>query len=81
MDRLLDDGWVDTFRELYPSQRKYSWWSYRRNARASNLGWRLDYFVVNDTAMKAVGDSMINNEQVGSDHCPVEMRLNVDLLD
>ena len=75
--RLLSNGFKDTFRELYPTTVKYSWWSYRFNARANNAGWRIDYFVVSDCLMDKVKDSQIHNEIYGSDHCPIE--LDIDL--
>lgn len=75
--RLLANGYKDTFRELYPETVKYSWWSYRFNARANNSGWRIDYFVVSDRIMNLVKDSKIHNDIYGSDHCPVE--LDIDL--
>ena len=71
---LLKTGWVDSFRELYPKEVKYSYWSMRSNARASNKGWRLDYFVVDSEGFKkGVKDSVINNTVFGSDHCPIEL--------
>lgn len=75
--RLLSKGFKDTFRELYPTTVKYSWWSYRFNARANNAGWRIDYFVVSNRLMDKVKDSKIHNEIYGSDHCPIE--LDIDL--
>jgi exodeoxyribonuclease-3 len=74
---LLSNGYKDTFRELYPDTVKYSWWSYRFKAREKNAGWRIDYFVVSDRIMPKVKDSIIHNEIFGSDHCPIE--LDVDL--
>lgn len=68
---LLDCGFKDTFRTLYPDEVKYSWWSYMGGARAKNIGWRIDYFVVSDRLMPRVKDSFILNEVMGSDHCPV----------
>jgi exodeoxyribonuclease III len=73
--RLLSSGFVDTFRALYPNKVQYSWWSYRFNARASNAGWRIDYFVVSSRLMGSVQDSLIHNEIEGSDHCPIELDL------
>jgi exodeoxyribonuclease-3 len=73
---LLASGFKDTFRTLYPTQVKYSWWSYRFNARATDAGWRIDYFVVSERLMKDVEDSQIHNEITGSDHCPVELDLH-----
>lgn len=68
---LLNTGFVDTFRSLYPETITYSWWSYRFHARENNAGWRIDYFVVNDKFMSRVKDSLIYTDQFGSDHCPV----------
>lgn len=68
---LLDNGYADTFRCLYPEIVKYSWWSYRFKARERNAGWRIDYFVVSQRFMDHVKDAMIFDEQMGSDHCPV----------
>ncbi len=72
---LLDSGFKDTFRELYPETVKYSWWSYRFNAREKNAGWRIDYFVVSNDLMDKVEDSLIYNEIYGSDHCPVGLKV------
>lgn len=70
--RLLDSGFADTFRRLYPDKKDaYSWWSYRGSARERNTGWRIDYFVVSEDFMPAVRDSRILPEVHGSDHCPV----------
>ena len=68
---LLENGYSDTFRTLYPETVKYSWWSYRFKARERNAGWRIDYFVVSQRYMDRVKDAMIFDEQTGSDHCPV----------
>lgn len=68
---LLENGYADTFRTLYPETVKYSWWSYRFKARERNAGWRIDYFVVSQCFMDRVKDAMIFDEQTGSDHCPV----------
>ncbi len=77
MSILLANGYVDTFRYLYPDTVKYSWWSYRFNARANNAGWRIDYFIVSDRLKEKVRDSLIHNEIVGSDHCPVELDIDI----
>ena len=69
--KLLECGFKDTFRELYPEAVKYSWWSYRMRARERGVGWRIDYFVVSDRFMTKVKDSLIYDEIQGSDHCPV----------
>ncbi|MCQ2437487.1 MAG: exodeoxyribonuclease III [Clostridia bacterium] len=70
---LLASGFTDTFRMLHPDTVKYSWWSYRFNSRARNVGWRIDYFVVSKAAEARVKASEIHNEIEGSDHCPVSL--------
>lgn len=74
---LLQLGFKDTFRSLYPEEVKYSWWSYMYGARAKNVGWRIDYFVVSDRIIDKVKDSFILNEIMGSDHCPVGIEINI----
>lgn len=69
--KLLDSGFCDTFRKLYPEKVKYSWWSYRTRARERNVGWRIDYFVVSERLMDSVKDAIIYDDILGSDHCPV----------
>jgi len=73
---LLNSGFKDTFRTLYPEQVTYSWWSYRFQARQKNAGWRIDYFVVSERLMPQVKDARIHTDIFGSDHCPVELELN-----
>ncbi|MBQ9425556.1 MAG: exodeoxyribonuclease III [Erysipelotrichaceae bacterium] len=75
---LLAAGFSDSFRQIYPEEVKYSWWSYRTRARERNAGWRIDYFVVSDRLMERVADSLIYNEIEGSDHCPVGLILKED---
>jgi exodeoxyribonuclease-3 len=72
---LLSNGFVDTFRSLYPEQVTYSWWSYRFHAREKNAGWRIDYFVISDRLRSRLEDAKIHTEILGSDHCPVELDL------
>lgn len=72
---LLDSGFTDTFRFLYPDEVKYSWWSYRFQARQKNAGWRIDYFVVSDSLRDRLEDAKIHTDVMGSDHCPVELVL------
>lgn len=73
---LLAEGFVDTYRHFYPNKEKqYSFWSYMRNARAKNVGWRLDYFVVSERLIDKVSDSLIRQRVKGSDHCPVVLLL------
>lgn len=74
---LLEAGFKDTFRSLYPEEVKYSWWSYMYGARAKNVGWRIDYFVVSDRILGKVKDSFILNEIMGSDHCPVGIEIEL----
>ena len=69
--KLLDSGFKDSFRELYPEKVKYSWWSYRTKARERNVGWRIDYFVVSERLLKNEEDSLIYDDIEGSDHCPI----------
>lgn len=76
-EKLLSIGLKDTFRELHPEEKKYSYWSYLRNARKSNAGWRIDYMLVDEKAMDRVKESYILNDVYGSDHCPV--MLDIDL--
>ncbi|MDO4572648.1 MAG: exodeoxyribonuclease III [Clostridia bacterium] len=72
MTRLLDSGFADTFRRLYPDKTDaYSWWSFRAAARERNVGWRIDYFIVSERYMPRVRDSLILSDIFGSDHCPV----------
>ncbi len=74
---LLEAGFTDTFRNLYPDKVQYSWWSYMYGARAKNVGWRIDYFVVSNRISEKVKDSFILNEIMGSDHCPVGIELEL----
>ena len=73
MDQMLAAGFADTWRQLHPEEVKYSWWSYRMNARERNAGWRIDYFLVSSPFMSKVVSADIHNEIYGSDHCPVEL--------
>ena len=76
MTELLDSGFTDTFRYLYPDQTDiYSWWSYRFKAREKNAGWRIDYFLVSDDLNDKVKEAKIHTDIFGSDHCPVELVL------
>ena len=72
MTRLLENGFVDTFRYFYPDKTEaYSWWSYIGGARSRNAGWRIDYFIVSERLIGSVRDSLILSDVLGSDHCPV----------
>ncbi|EEP7700816.1 exodeoxyribonuclease III [Listeria monocytogenes serotype 1/2b] len=75
---FLDAGFIDSFRYYYPDLTDaYSWWSYRMNARARNTGWRIDYFVVSERLKDKLVDAKIHADVLGSDHCPVELELNL----
>lgn len=74
---LLNSGFIDSFRFKYPDVIKYSWWSYRFNARANNAGWRIDYFVLSEDLKNNEFDAKILNEIYGSDHCPVELDIKI----
>lgn len=79
LTRLLDNGFVDTFRRLYPDTAgAYSWWSYRFHARENNAGWRIDYFIVSERLLPSVYDSLILSSVYGSDHCPVCLLMESD---
>lgn len=76
--QLLNSGFTDSFRYLYPDTREaYTWWSYRANARANNVGWRIDYFLVSDRLRDNIGKAFICPEIMGSDHCPVGLDLTL----
>ena len=78
--KLLDAGFIDTFRHLNPDREgAYSWWSYRFNARANNAGWRIDYFLVSQKWKKKIQMANIYSEVLGSDHCPVSLELDVKM--
>ena len=74
-NELLDAGFTDTFRHLYPDAVKYSWWSYRFHAREKDIGWRIDYFLISDRWRDRVEAAPIHNEIFGSDHCPIGLTL------
>lgn len=75
---LLEAGFVDTFRHFYPDlEGIYSWWSYRFSARAKNAGWRIDYFLVSKALEEKLVDAKIHTEVLGSDHCPVELEIEL----
>lgn len=74
---LLQSGFTDTFRALYPNTVTYSWWSYMMKAREKNVGWRIDYFVVSNRLFHKVKDSFILTDVMGSDHCPVGIEIDI----
>ena len=75
IDKYLEHGFVDAFRVLYPERVAYTWWTYRFNSRARNVGWRLDYYLVSESLMDRVEDVVVHDEVMGSDHCPVSLIL------
>ena len=75
MEELVSAGFTDTFRHLYPDTVRYSWWSYRFNARANNVGWRIDYFLVSDRLADRISEADILCDVMGSDHCPVMLEI------
>lgn len=77
MTELLNEGFIDTFRYKHPESVTYSWWSYRFKAREKNAGWRIDYFLVSDRLKENIDDAKIHTEIMGSDHCPVEVDINI----
>ena len=78
MTNLLENGFIDTYRYLYPDQEGvYSWWSYRFNARKNNAGWRIDYFIVSDCLKEGIKEAFICTDILGSDHCPVGLEIDV----
>jgi exodeoxyribonuclease-3 len=76
IDLYLEHGLVDIFRELYPDKEKYTWWTYRGNARERNVGWRLDYFLISEPLVELVEDVIIHDQVMGSDHCPVSLMID-----
>lgn len=78
MDMLLESGFTDTYRHLYPDREgAYSWWSYRFNARARNAGWRIDYFLVSSEMRDKIQNADIHSDILGSDHCPVSLEIDI----
>ncbi|GJL79245.1 MAG: exodeoxyribonuclease III [Nitrospinaceae bacterium] len=71
VDKFVAHGYVDTFRIFHPEPDQYTWWTYRANARARNIGWRIDYFFVTEDLVNKVNDAFIRPEVMGSDHCPI----------
>lgn len=75
VQKFLAHGFVDIYRRLYPDRVQYTWWTYISNARARNVGWRLDYFLISESLVPRVRDVVIHDEIYGSDHCPVALTL------
>ncbi|MEG0076295.1 exodeoxyribonuclease III [Anaerorhabdus sp.] len=77
MTTLLESGFIDTYRTLYPDTIEYSWWSYRFNSREKNVGWRIDYFVISKVLQDKIKDAKIYTQVLGSDHCPVGLEIDL----
>ncbi len=77
LDKIVEHGWVDTFRHFDASPEQYTWWSYRTAARPRNIGWRIDYFFVNKEHLPRVKNAGIRQDIMGSDHCPVFIEINL----
>ena len=75
MSELLNSGFIDTYRYLFPEKIEYSWWSYRFKAREKNAGWRIDYFIVSEALKDKIKDAKIHTSVLGSDHCPIELEI------
>ena len=76
---MMESGFVDTFRHFYPElEGAYSWWSYRFKAREKNAGWRIDYFLVSPSLASKLDDAKIHSGIMGSDHCPIELTINME---
>ncbi len=75
LDTYVDNGWADTFRMYHPEPDRYSWWTYRFGARSRNVGWRIDYFFVNEGFTEQVLDADIHDDVMGSDHCPISLEV------
>jgi exodeoxyribonuclease-3 len=73
--RFLENGFTDAYRHFYPERIQYTWWTYISNARARNVGWRLDYHLVSNGLMDSVRDVVIQDQVMGSDHCPVTLEI------
>ena len=77
LDKIVEAGWIDTFREFDTSPKQYSWWSYLRKARENNVGWRIDYFFINKEHLPIVKAAGIRPDIMGSDHCPVYIEVEL----
>ena len=77
MDRLVDHGFLDTFRIFHPEEGQYSWWDLKTRARERNVGWRIDYFFISDNLKDKIRSAFILKEVKGADHCPVGIELLV----
>lgn len=77
MTKLLNSGFVDSYRHKYPDKIEYSWWSYMFHSREKNVGWRIDYFLVSERIANKIKDAKIHTEILGSDHCPIELEIDM----
>jgi exodeoxyribonuclease-3 len=78
MDQYIKSGWIDTFRHFHSEPERYTWWTYRFGARQRNVGWRIDYFFVNESFISNIEDADIHDDVIGSDHCPVSITVRDD---
>ncbi|MFL3052783.1 MAG: exodeoxyribonuclease III [Candidatus Neomarinimicrobiota bacterium] len=78
IDQYVDSGWIDTFRHFNTDPERYTWWTYRFGARQRNVGWRIDYFFVNESFISNIEDAEIHENIMGSDHCPVSITIKND---
>jgi exodeoxyribonuclease-3 len=76
-DNFINAGLIDTFRQLHPTEQKYSWWTYRANARPRNIGWRIDYFLITPSLLPHLKSANIHDEVMGSDHAPVSIEISI----
>ena len=79
MDRLVEKGFIDTFRIFHPEGENYSWWDLKSRARERNVGWRIDYFFVSEDLRDRIRMAFILKDVMGSDHCPVGIEINLEL--
>ena len=77
MDQYIKSGWIDTFRHFHSEPERYTWWTYRFGARQRNVGWRIDYFFVNESFISNIEDADIHDDVIGSDHCPVLLEIDI----
>ncbi|MCB1147316.1 MAG: exodeoxyribonuclease III, partial [Leptospiraceae bacterium] len=77
VDRLQKDNWIDTFRSKHPDEISYTWWNMQTRSRDRNIGWRIDYFIVDKPLFKNVQKISHLNDQMGSDHCPVVLEVEL----
>jgi exodeoxyribonuclease-3 len=78
IDRYLEHGFVDIYREFFPDREQYTWWTFRVNARERNIGWRIDYYLVSRGFTKYVKEALIYDQILGSDHCPIGLELDIN---